>query len=427
MPLLSRRLDQIIARRRHARPKDRARALTNLKHQLDGITDALPTTEGHYVRTPFIYDYNPPIVDIPLELDNIPNHRAVHFGTITEYPLDNLPHQHPRLTRIPPSELPDWNRLAPVILEFIEFIDAPWNEETTRQVLDEYWNQRYQPAPRLAVAAARREAARVREGLHYEEDDSVPEEIEVQQEVVDIADAFHQEDSTLNEVTANEYEIDSTTSTTVASTNPNNGDHPSDENTTNYWDDSSTEESTQSKRQRRFNQYTPGPCVACTFNNSFCHTGGALLNTAIFGTTLFTHLDTSGRQFPILPEVDYHFNDVTVSLRENRTGLNILAVCPELIDLSNLQDTTVQEITTIRNLVNVRSTQQKTHVPTTYALDIPETLTVVIVAPVLQRQVTSTQTTQTILLSTVKLILSPTPHSVPQTPSLTWQYQIPTI
>ena len=55
---------------------------------------------------------------------------------------------------------------------------------------------------------------------------------------------------------------------------------------------------------------------------------------------MFTHLDTSGRQFPILPGVDYHFNDVTVSLRENRTGLNILAVCPELIDLSNLPDTT---------------------------------------------------------------------------------------
>ena len=342
MPLLSRRLDQIIARRRHARPKDRARFLADLKHQLDGITDALPTTETPYVRTPFIYDYRPTFKSCFCSLehgsDSILNQRTVKFGTITEYPLDNVPHQHPRLTSFPPEQLTDWNRHAPVLLDFVDFINLHGVEdEFTREIINEYWAQRYTPVLPPEVAERRRLQARI------PQEEPVPEEIEVPQDVeqVDIAHAYHRDDSTLNETTDNEYqsnEINTNTSTTVASTNPNSGDHPSDENTTNT--DDSSDVSTPSKRQKRFNHYTPGPCVPCTLNSSFCHTGGALLDTAIFGTTLFTHLDTSGRQFPILPEVDYHFNDVTVSLRENRTGLNILAVCPELIDLSNLQDTT---------------------------------------------------------------------------------------
>jgi hypothetical protein len=345
MPLLSRRLDQIIARRRHAKTRDPARVFPSLKHQLDGITDALPTTTSPYKRTPFIFEHNPNVADIPPEVNNIINDRAVKFGTITEYPLDNLANQHPRLRQVPPSELPDWNRHAPVLLDFIDFLNPLWNDETAREVLYEYWNQRYVPAPTLAIAAARREEEALRARNADQQQAPVPEEIEVPQAVeqVDVANAYHQEDSTLNDVTENEYQTEeedtyTNTSTTAESTKC---DHPSDEDTTNN-DDTSSEGSTPSKRQRRFNQYVPGPCVSCTFNNSFCRSGGRLLDTGIYGTTLFTHLDTSGHQFPILPGVEYHFNDVTVSLRENRTGLNILAVCPEVINIDNVQEGTTK-------------------------------------------------------------------------------------
>ena len=114
-------------------------------------------------------------------------------------------------------------------------------------------------------------------------------------------------------------------------------EHPSDEENTDSSDDGS-EESTR-KRQKRFDHYV-GPCVGCTLSPHF---PGTELNTATFGRTLFTHLDTSGHQFTILPGVDYHFNDVTVSLTENRTGLEILAICPEVVDVSNLPDTTAPD------------------------------------------------------------------------------------
>ena len=86
-------------------------------------------------------------------------------------------------------------------------------------------------------------------------------------------------------------------------------------------------------------------------------------------------MDTSGHQFTILPGVDYHFNDVTVSLTENRTGLEILAICPEVVDVSNLPDTTqrtqqlVLTLLTVQHLVkSARPTQQLPHVHTTSVL-----------------------------------------------------------
>jgi hypothetical protein len=293
-----RRLDQIIARRRLAKPKDRARHLKTLRYQLDGINDLLPTTETPYKRTPFIYETYPAFWDIPaLENDIYAETRKVKFGTITEYPIDNLPPLHPSGTRFSPTDYRDWNTHAPTILDFIEFANLPWDDTTKKAVIAEYWQKRHQAT--LTSAELEAELA-----LH-------------QQALVPPVEEEASKDTT----TGNGSDQDN---------------HPTDEDTSSESDeDSSTH--TQPKRRRYFDHYTEGPCVSCTLSPHF---PGTELNTATFGRTHFTHLDTSGNQFTILPGVDYHFNDVTVSLTSNRTGLEILAICPEVVDVTNLPDTT---------------------------------------------------------------------------------------
>jgi hypothetical protein len=305
MPLLSRRLDQIIARRRHARPRDRARNLLNLGYKIDGITEDLPTTEVPYERTPFIYDPYPKINDVPpVSEDEVLNrNRVIKFGTITEYPIDNNAYTHPSGSNFEPSDYPDWNRHAPILLDFFRFIDTTTDDVQKGEIISEYWRGHFRAPPVEAVIeeqlAARAQVARrivpVPPLQDNNEDTSrVPTEVSLAEE------------------------------------------HPSDEQNTDSSDDES-ELTTPSRRERRFNQYVEGPCVSCLLSPHF---PGVDLNTATFGRTFFTHLDTSGHQFTILPGVDYHFNDVTVSLTENRTGLEILAICPEVVDITNLPDTT---------------------------------------------------------------------------------------
>jgi hypothetical protein len=308
MPLLSRRLDQIIARRRHARPKDRARNLINLGYQLDGITEDFPTTETPYLRTRFTYEPNPLIADITPEVnDNFIIDRKVSFGTITVYPTDNLPPVHPSGTHFPSSDYPDWNRHAPTLLDFIEFIDVPWDDNTKKAVIEEYWTKRFGPTPTSGQLLEELAQAR---GAHLE-----APQVQVQ-------------------VDGNISLTDNEEDTTIATTTR---EYPSDEDSTAGTSTSSSDdESTPSKRQKRFNSYTTGPCVPCTVNNSVIP--GRLLDTYIFGRTLLTHLDSSGRQFTILPGKDYHFNDVTITLDESRTGLEIVATCPEIVDVTEVPD-----------------------------------------------------------------------------------------
>ena len=301
MPLLSRRLDQIIARRRHARPKDRARSLINFGYQIDGIKENLPTTETPYERTPFIYDPYPDISDIPpTENGDLSRNRAISFGTITEHPIDNLPYTHPSGSNFPSLDYPDWNRHAPILLDFFNFIDTTTDDRQKGEVIAEYWKSHF-TAPPVEAILQQQLAARAQVGFRLVPIPPLPPV----QEPVDgnVSD----EDTTI-----------------VSSTH----NHPSDEDTTNTSDD---EGSTPSKRQKRFDHYVPGPCVPCTFNSCF---PPRLLNTGIFGTTLLTHLDTSGRQFTLLPDTDYHFNDVIISLDEGRRGLKILAICPEVVDVT---------------------------------------------------------------------------------------------
>ena len=145
MPLFSRRLDQIIARRRHAKPKDRARHLINVRYQLDGITDTFPTTETPYIRTPFTWEPYPVIWDVtPLpEHEVFDREHKVTFGTITELPLDNPPLEHPTATNFPITHYHDWNTHASVLLDFLDFSNCPYDEETRHAVVKEYWEKRY--------------------------------------------------------------------------------------------------------------------------------------------------------------------------------------------------------------------------------------------------------------------------------------------
>jgi hypothetical protein len=308
MPILSRRLDQIIARRRLARPKDRARNLLNLGYQLDGITEDLPTTDVPYERTPFIYDPYPEINDVPPPLENevLSRNRVVKFGTITEYPINNNAYTHPSGSSFEPSDYPDWNRHAPILLDFFRFLDSTTDDVQKGQIISEYWKGHFR-APPVEAVIQEQLAARAQAGRRI-----IP--------VPPVPPAENNDEDT----------------SCVTLEIPLAEEHPSDEENT----DSSDEESgftTPSKRQRRFDQYVEGPCVSCLLSPHF---PGTDLNTATFGRTLFTHLDTSGHQFTIRPGVDYHFNDVTVSLTENRTGLEILAICPEVIDVTNTPDST---------------------------------------------------------------------------------------
>jgi hypothetical protein len=295
-----RRLDQIIARRRLAKPKDRARHLKTLRYQLDGINDLLPTTEIPYKRTPFIYETYPTFWDIPaLENEIYAETRKVKFGTITEYPIDNLPPLHPSGTRFSPTDYRDWNTHAPTILDFIEFANLPWDDTTKRAVIAEYWQKRHQAT--LTTAELEAQLA-----LHQQAVEPPVEEEEEREDTTTIGNVSDEENHPTDEYTSNESDADSSTHTPP-------------------------------KRRRYFDQYTEGPCVSCTPSPHF---PGIELNAATFGRTHFTHLDTSGNQFTILPGVDYHFNDVTISLTENRTGLEILAICPEVVDVTNVPDTT---------------------------------------------------------------------------------------
>jgi hypothetical protein len=306
MPPQFRRFDKIIARRRNIHPKQRASHLKDVGYQLDGITDLLPTTETPYQRTSFIYDTYPIFWDIPA-LDNEINNenRKVKFGTITEYPLDNLPPPHPSGT-FPATDYRDWNLFAPTLLEFIEFANLPWDDNFKKDILAEYWITRNQ------ATLTTNELNRRLEALQAEEEQAAP--------------------PVEDQVLPNAEEEDTTTIANVS----DQDDHPTDEDTTSSSEDE-TSTPTPPKRRRYFDHYVEGPCVSCTISPHF---PGIELNTGRYGHTYFTHLDTSGHQFDILPGVDYHFNDVTVSLTENRTGLEILAICPEVVDVSNLPDNT---------------------------------------------------------------------------------------
>ena len=301
----SRRLDQIIARRRFARPKDRARHLQNLGYQIDGITSIFPTTERPYERTPFIYDPYPEINDVPPSPEDdllFPN-RVIKFGTITEYPIDNLAYTHPSRSKFEHLEYTDWQRHAPILLDFFNFVDTTTDDVRKGQIISQYWKGHFRAPPveaRIVEALAERAGQLVLPPGINEDISRVPPNVSLAEE------------------------------------------HPSDEENTDSSEDGS-DESTR-KRQKRFDHYV-GPCVSCTLSPHF---PGIELNAATFGRTHFTHLDTSGHQFTILPGVDYHFNDVTVSLTENRTGLEILAICPEVVDVTNLPDTTGNSPTTSR-------------------------------------------------------------------------------
>jgi hypothetical protein len=308
MTISSRRLKQIIARRKLARPKRQIRHLQNLGYQLDAITEDFPTTETPYEREPFIYDPYPEIYDIPpTDEEYLNRNRQIKFGTITEYPIDNKPYTHPSGSNFPPSAYPDWNRHAPILLDFFNFLDTTTDGVQKGEIIAEYWNGHFR-APPVEAIIQEQLAARARIDRRIVPVPPVP------------AARDNEEDNTIpNDITVN-----------------NNDNHPYDEYSTST-STSSSDSSTPSKRQKRFNSYVPGPCVPCTFNSSVIP--GRLLDTGIFGTTYLTHLDTSGRQFTLLPDTDYHFNDVTISLRENRTGLNIVAVCPEVIDVATVPDT----------------------------------------------------------------------------------------
>ena len=157
----SRRLDQIIARRRFARPKERARHLQNLGYQIDGITSIFPTTERPYERTPFIYDPYPEINDVPPtpEDDLLFPNRVIKFGTITEYPIDNLAYTHPSRSNFEPLDYTDWHRHAPILLDFFNFVDTTTDDVRKGQIISQYWKGHFRAPPveaRIVEALAER-------------------------------------------------------------------------------------------------------------------------------------------------------------------------------------------------------------------------------------------------------------------------------
>ena len=296
----SHRLDKIIARRRFAEPTDRARHLKKLRHQLDGLNELLPTTETPYKRTRFTYDPYPIFRDITASTNEILNENSkVTFGTITEYPINNRPPVHPAGRNFPRYDYHDWNRHAPTLLEFCDFVNLPGDNDHKLAVVTEYWENRYRASPTDA-------------------------QWEVQQAII-----RGQQQAVDPPVQDNEVDEDTTTVEEPAYAQ----EHPSDEDTT----DNSTS-GTSTEREHRFNQYVPGPTVSCVVSPHFPAQRRILAGT--YGSTTFTHLDTSGNQFTILPDTPYHFNDTTVWLNEDRTGLVILAICPETVDVTNVPDTT---------------------------------------------------------------------------------------
>jgi hypothetical protein len=302
MNIRFRRLNKIIARRSRTRLERQEYHLENLRYQLDDIPETFPTTETPYTREPFIYEPYPNIYDVPpIDDPDLNTNRQVKFGTITEFPIDNKPFTHPSGSKFPPSAYADWNRHAPILLDFLNFIDPETCGLRKGELITEYWKA-HTSAPPVEAIIQERLTARAQFG-----------------------------GPSLEPVRPT-HEDEEDTCTTAASTTH---DYPTDEedepSTT-----SSDDKSTPSKRQRHIDSYTPGPCVPCTISTAF---PGHTLDTAIFGTTLLTHLDTSGRQFSILPNKDYHFNDVTISLDDSRTGLRILAICPEVVDVSEVPDT----------------------------------------------------------------------------------------
>lgn len=310
MTISSRRLKQIIARRKLARPKRQIRHLQNLGYQLDALKEDFPTTETPYEREPFIYDPYPEIYDVPpTDEDDLNRNRQIKFGTITEYPIDNKPYTHPSGSTFPPSAYPDWNRHAPILLDFFNFLDTTTDGVQKGEIIAEYWNGHFR-APPVEAIIQEQLAARAR----------------IDRRIVPVPPL----------PAAGDIEEDTTVPNDI--TIANNDNHPSDEDSTSIGTSSSDDSSTPSKRQKRFDFYVPGPCVPCTFNSRVIP--GRLLNTGIFGTTYLTHLDTSGHQFTLLPDTDYHFNDVTISLNEARTGLDIVAVCPEVVDVTTVPEHT---------------------------------------------------------------------------------------
>ena len=317
MVLPPRRLNKIIARRRLARPKQRARHLQNLGYQVDGIKETLPTTETPYERTPFIYDPYPDISDIPpTDNGDLSRNRVVTFGTITEHPIDNHPYTHPSGSNFSPSAYPDWNRHAPILLDFFNFVDTTTDDLQKGEIIAEYWKSHFR-APPVEAILQQQLAARAQVGYRV-----VP--------VPPLPPARNEEEDTSapNDISQ-----------------ADNENHPSDEESD---DDSHT--TTPSELRVLHRTYCPGPAVCCSGSRFF---PGRDVHAGVYSRCYFTHYDASGHQFTILPGVRYHFNDVTVVLDEDtRRHLHIRAKCPVTVDVSTVPDYEQPTSTTRRPTAN---------------------------------------------------------------------------
>jgi hypothetical protein len=305
MTISSRRLNQIIARRKLARPKHRTRHLQNLGYQLDGITEDFPTTETPYKREPFIHETCPEIFDVtaahPTDTGDLTRERVIKFGTITEYPIDNLPYNHPSGSDFPPSSYPDWNRHAPILADFFNFLDTTSDDEDKAQAIAEFWIGRFR-APPVEAIIQQQLAARAQIGRRLVPVPPLPQP------------RNEEEDTTIPP------------SISLA----DNEDHPSDEESV-----ANSSVTTPSELEELHRTYCDGPAVCCSASRFF---PGRDVNAGIYSRCYFTHYDASGDQFTILPRVRYHFNDVTVVLDDNRRHLHIRAKCPVTVDVSTVPD-----------------------------------------------------------------------------------------
>ena len=286
MAITSRRFDQLIARRKLVKPKHRARFL----HRLDGIASEFPTAPT-LPAEPFLRDQNPTTVyhadDIPTFIiintdtgDNTPIIRTrptVRFNFTTEIAINPTQNNYHPYGTEHPSPTYSWNIHAHLLQQFVENVVSHlrWSPEKVTNKIDRYWNH-------------------VRNELASHED------LTTSTTATPSSDGYYE----------NSEEEDKDTTE-----DPSSSTYPS----------ASVEEASSHSPTTPRNIHHP-TLADLEHLRSYPY------------NALFSHCDTTFVQFPLIPGNDYHFNDVYVHVNPSTGDLEIHAVCPEIVDITNQPD-----------------------------------------------------------------------------------------
>lgn len=294
MAISSKRIDQLIARRKFIKPKRYARWL----HHLDGINPSLPTAPA-LPEEPFTRDPNPVISPIPP--DDIPNTLSinsdpidltrVHFGTTTVIsinPSANNYRPYGSDFDIPPFP---WNIHAHLLQQFVDIAISQWHPRKITDKLDCYWRA-------------------------------------VRNERNSLADP---------EPTASTTD---TPPTYYSSATEDTGTNNEDTTDSDLEDADSDTGLDGALEQRQTTIEGIRGLVQASASERHVHPTTSLphLTSLRYNRATLYHCDTGHYQFDIIPGRQYHFNDVTIT--ENRGNLEIRAICPEIIDTDALDIST---------------------------------------------------------------------------------------